>query len=35
MRLYRKRGWVTLLEHFVFQGTPLDYLIMGLRLRAR
>ena len=33
LHLYRKRGWVNLIENFVFQGVPLPYLIMGMRLK--
>ncbi len=35
LKLYRKRGWVTLLWDFVFPGAPRPILIMGLDLRAR
>jgi ribosomal protein S18 acetylase RimI-like enzyme len=31
LKLYRKRGWITLLENFLFPGSPRPYLIMGLR----
>ncbi len=32
LQLYRRRGWVTLLEDFYFPGTPKPYRIMGLAL---
>jgi ribosomal protein S18 acetylase RimI-like enzyme len=32
--LYRKRGWITLIEHFVFPDQNTEYRIMGLDLRA-
>ena len=32
LHLYRKRGWVNLLENFTFPGIHKPYLIMGLRL---
>jgi ribosomal protein S18 acetylase RimI-like enzyme len=32
LKLYRKRGWITLLENFYFPGTPKPYIIMGLNL---
>ncbi len=35
LRLYRKRGWVTLLSNFFFPGAGHAFLIMGLDLRAR
>jgi ribosomal protein S18 acetylase RimI-like enzyme len=35
LHLYRKRGWVTLLDYFNFPGNPNAYLIMGLDLRPR
>lgn len=31
MHLYRKRGWVILIEDFTFPGSDLPYAIMGLR----
>ncbi len=34
LKLYRKRGWITLLWDFVFPGAPRPILIMGLDLRA-
>ncbi len=33
LKLYRKRGWVTLLNYFYFPGTPKAYQIMGLDLK--
>jgi ribosomal protein S18 acetylase RimI-like enzyme len=33
LKLYRKRGWITLLEDFYFPGTPKPYQIMGLMMR--
>ncbi len=30
LKLYRKRGWITLVENFLFPGSPRPYLIMGL-----
>jgi GNAT superfamily N-acetyltransferase len=33
MRLYRKRGWITLLRDFVFPGGLHPYTVMGLDLR--
>lgn len=35
LHLYRKRGWVPLLDNFRFEGAPEAYLIMGLRLPVR
>jgi len=35
MHLYRKRGWVPLLEDFLFPGAPRPMVIMGLDLEAR
>jgi ribosomal protein S18 acetylase RimI-like enzyme len=35
LQLYRKRGWLPLLEHFYFPGNPPPYLIMGLDLEQR
>jgi ribosomal protein S18 acetylase RimI-like enzyme len=35
LKLYRKRGWVTLLNDFYFPGTPKPYQIMGLDLKER
>ncbi len=32
LRLYRQRGWVTLLENFIFPGGARNYLIMGKAL---
>lgn len=32
LQLYRRRGWVTLLENLFFSGTPKPYQIMGLVL---
>ena len=32
LHLYRKRGWINLLENFKFPGIERTYLIMGLRL---
>ena len=32
LHLYRKRGWVNLLENFKFPGIPLPFLIMGLKI---
>lgn len=33
LHLYRRRGWVNLLEHFIFPGGARTYLIMGKDLR--
>jgi GNAT superfamily N-acetyltransferase len=33
MRLYRNRGWVTLLRDFVFPGGGQPYVVMGLKLQ--
>jgi GNAT superfamily N-acetyltransferase len=33
LRLYRQRGWVALLDDFIFPGGSQPYLIMGLDLR--
>jgi ribosomal protein S18 acetylase RimI-like enzyme len=33
LKLYRKRGWLTLLEDFIFPGNLEPYLIMGLDLK--
>ncbi|MDP9352138.1 MAG: GNAT family N-acetyltransferase [Chloroflexota bacterium] len=33
LRMYRKRGWVVLLDNFYFSSGGLPYLIMGKRLR--
>lgn len=35
LRLYRKRGWVPLLEGFVFPGGDMPFVIMGLDLGRR
>ncbi len=35
LHLYRRRGWVVLLEHFFFPNVPEPYLIMGLDLVTR
>ncbi len=35
LHLYRKRGWVSLLDNFRFEGAPEAYLIMGLRLPVK
>ena len=35
LHLYRKRGWVTLLEDFTFPGGTRPFLIMGLDLASR
>lgn len=36
MQLYRKRGWVTLLDNFLFAGNVKQpFVIMGLDLSAR
>jgi GNAT superfamily N-acetyltransferase len=32
LHLYRRRGWVTLMDNFIFPGASLTFLIMGLRL---
>jgi ribosomal protein S18 acetylase RimI-like enzyme len=34
-RMYRRRGWVTLLEHFTFPGVQRPYQILGLDLESR
>jgi ribosomal protein S18 acetylase RimI-like enzyme len=33
LRLYRKRGWETLLDQFTFSGAAVTFLIMGLRMQ--
>jgi GNAT superfamily N-acetyltransferase len=35
MHLYRKRGWVTVIDNFIFPGSLLSYRIMGLDLERR
>lgn len=35
LKLYRTRGWITLLSDFIFPGAPRPILILGLDLRAR
>jgi ribosomal protein S18 acetylase RimI-like enzyme len=32
LKMYRRRGWVTLEENFLFPGTQIEYRIMGLML---
>jgi GNAT superfamily N-acetyltransferase len=34
LQLYRRRGWVTLLDHFYFPGVAIPFLIMGLDLAS-
>ena len=34
LQLYRKRGWLVLLDHFMFPNTPAPFQIMGLDLQA-
>jgi len=35
LHLYRSRGWVTLMDHFIFSGADMTFLIMGLRLGSK
>ena len=35
LRLYHKRGWITLLENFIFPGNAQPYLVLGLDLSGR